>query len=180
MEAETRDRDATPIRMRQLLIETCATSQVFPADSWDNGARGGLLPPVCKFCSAPHSFVGARFADLHDSVCLPCMAGMPENPDSLTAEHSLMALRAETLRDPAGQHDREDARRARGCWCCWLTVPVVLAVVWVLPGVWDSHLRPWHSAFSSALTDPYTLGGVAVTFTLALYGLLQFIDLDGK
>jgi len=141
---------------------------------------GGLLPTVCKFCSAPHSFLGARFADLHDSVCLPCMAGMPENPDSLTAEHSLMALRAETLRDPAGQRDCEDARRARGCWCCWLTVPVVLAVVWALPGVWDSHLRPWHSAFSSALTDPYTLGGVAVTFTLALYGLLQCIDLDGK
>ena len=92
-----------------------------------------------------------------------------------------MALRAETLRDP-GQRDREDdhRRRTRGCWCCWLTVPVVLAVVWVLPGVWDSHLKPWHNAFGSALTDPYTLGGVAVMFTLALYGLLQCIDLDGK
>jgi len=117
---------------------------------------------------------GSNHVDLYDGVCQPRITRMTRSQDSL------MALRAETLRDPAGQRDREDARHARGCWCFWLAVPVVLAVVWALPGVWGSHLRPWHNAFTSALTDPYTLGGVAVTFTLALYGLLQCIDLDGK
>ena len=99
---------------------------------------------------------------------------MTENQDSLRA------LRAETLRGLAGQREEEEARRDRGCWCCWLTVPVVLAVALALPIVWESHLRPRHDAFTSALTDPYTLGGVVVTFTFALYGLLQCIDLGDK
>ena len=96
----------------------------------------------------------------------------------VSLDDSLMALRAETLRVSAGRRDREDGRRARGCWCFWLIVPVMLAAVWALPGVWSSHFRPWHDAVGLALTDPYTLGGVAVTFTLALYGLLQCVDLD--
>ena len=108
------------------------------------------------------------------ALCQPRLARMAENQDSLRA------LRAETLRGLAGQREEEEARRDRGCWCCWLTVPVVLAVAWALPVVWESHLRPWHNAFTSALTDPYTLGGVAVTFTFALYGLLQCIDLGDK
>ena len=107
--------------------------------------------------------------------CQPRIARMTESQDTHETR-TLMALRAETLRDPTRQ--REDARR--GCWWCWVIVPVVLAIIWALPVVWDSHLRPWHNAFTSALTDPYTLGGVAVTFTLALYGLLQCIDLDVK
>ena len=99
------------------------------------------------------------------ALCQRRLARMTENQDSLRA------LRAETLRGLAGQREEEEARRNRGCWCCWLTVPVVLAVAWALPVVWESHLRPWHNAFTSALTDPYTLGGVAVsvTFTFALY-----------
>ena len=108
------------------------------------------------------------------ALCQRRLARMTENQDSLRA------LRAETLRGLAGQREQEEARRDRGCWCCWLTVPVVLAVAWALPVVWESHLRPWHNAFTSALTDPYTLGGVAVTFTFALYGLLQCIDLGDK
>ena len=105
----------------------------------------------------------------------PRLSRMTENQDSLKA------LRAETLRGLAGQREHEEEpRRDGGCWCCWLTVPVVLAVAWALPVVWESHLRPWHNAFTSALTDPYTLGGVAVTFTFALYGLLQCIDLGDK
>ena len=103
----------------------------------------------------------------------PRLARMTENQDSLSA------LRAETLRGLAGQREREEEaerERDRGCWCCWLTVPVVLAVALALPVVWESHIRLWHNA----LTDPYTLGGVAVTFMCALYGLLQCIDLGDK
>ena len=99
----------------------------------------------------------------------------PARTSTLELDDSLLALRAETLREPSR---RDRSRHDPQGWWWFFTIPAILAVVigaMEAEGVGVTAIIRWHKEVFWSLRDPYLLGGVVVAGSVVLFALLWLI-----